>query len=124
MKHSRTSIVVKAAATLMLCLTLSVPAAYAQSTAPDNSQQNQNQTTTAQSQSSRKADRMTTAQARKAVIADKNLSLDAHNVKIVTRNGMVTLKGPVASDAEKQQVATDIESIVSADKVDNQLTVK
>jgi osmotically-inducible protein OsmY len=67
---------------------------------------------------------MTTANVRKAIIADKNLSTYAHNVKIITSNGQVTLKGPVNSEEEKQQVFTDASSAVSSDKVTNQLTVK
>ncbi len=106
---------------LFVCL-CGAPAAKAQ--APDNSQQNKGQTTTAQSQSSASSDRQTTANVRKAIIADKNLSMYAHNVKIITRGGQVTLKGPVKSEEEKQQVATDAAGVVSADKVNNQLTVK
>jgi osmotically-inducible protein OsmY len=99
-----------------------VPTAKAQ--APDNSQQNQGQKTTAQSQSNAKSDLQTTADVRKAILADKNLSVYAHNVKIITRGGQVTLKGPVKSEEEKQQVSTDAANVVSADKVNNQLTVK
>ena len=93
---------------------------------PDNSKQNQtqNQTGTADNQSNAKSDRDTTAKVRKAIIADKNLSTNAHNVKIITSNGAVTLKGPVNSDAEKQQVASDAATAVSADKITNELTVK
>ena len=93
-------------------------------TAADNSQQNQDHNTTADNQSSAHADRHITAKIRQAIIADKNLSTYAHNVKIITSNGAVTLKGPVKSDEEKQQVAADAASVVSADKVTNNLTVK
>jgi hyperosmotically inducible protein len=93
-------------------------------TAPDNSKQNQNQKPTADNQSNATADRQTTANIRKAIIADKNLSTYAHNVKIITSNGAVTLKGPVKSEDEKQQIATDAASVVSADKITNDLTVK
>jgi osmotically-inducible protein OsmY len=93
-------------------------------TAPDNSAQNKNQQGTADNQSNATADRHTTAQVRKAIIADKSLSTYAHNVKIITVNGAVTLKGPVTSDDEKQKVAADAASVVSADKLTNELTVK
>ncbi len=106
---------------VFVCLCM-VPTAKAQ--APDNSQQNQGQKTTAQSQSNAKSDLQTTADVRKAILADKNLSVYAHNVKIITRGGQVTLKGPVKSEEEKQQVSTDAANVVSADKVNNQLTVK
>ena len=92
--------------------------------APDNSAQNKVQPATAQNQGTDKADRMTTAQIRRAIIADKALSLYAHNVKIITRDGAVTLTGPVKSEDEKTRVAADAANIVSPEKISNQLTVK
>src|SRR5271157_5223717 len=71
-------------------------------TAPDNSANNKNQTGSADNQSNAKEDRLTTANIRKAIIADKDLSTYAHNIKIITINGSVTLKGPVKSEDEKQ----------------------
>jgi osmotically-inducible protein OsmY len=67
---------------------------------------------------------MTTAKIRKAIIADKSLSTYAHNIKIITANGAVTLKGPVKSDEEKQRVASVAATVVSADKISDELTVK
>jgi hyperosmotically inducible periplasmic protein len=93
-------------------------------TAPDNSNQNKNQTPTADNQSNAQSDRMTTAKIRKALTSDKTLSTYAHNVKIITLNGSVTLKGPVKSEEEKGKVAAMASNIVSAEKVTNQLTVK
>ncbi len=79
---------------------------------------------TADTQSNAKADRLTTAQARKAILADKDLSTYGHNVKIITVNGAITLKGPVKSEEEKQKIASDVSSVVSTDKITNALTVK
>jgi hyperosmotically inducible periplasmic protein len=113
-----------------VCFTtfLFVSAALAQppiaQTAPDNSGQNKNQGITAENQANTKADRVTTANIRKAIIADKNLSTYAHNIKVITVNGAVTLKGPVKSEEEKAQVASDAAGVVSADKITNNLTVK
>jgi len=109
-------------ASLTLALTLSPGLLVAQQA--DNSAQNKNQTATADNQTNAQGDRAITQQIRKAVIADKDLSTYAHNVKIVTMNGAVTLKGPVKSDDEKQKVAADAASVVSADKITNELTVK
>jgi len=105
---------------------LSSPAHAQSSAQPDNSAQNKNQNPsgTADNQPNATADRQTTANVRKAIIADKDLSTYAHNVKIITKDGMVTLKGPVKSDDEKQKVVSDAAGVVSADKVVNQLTVK
>jgi osmotically-inducible protein OsmY len=91
---------------------------------PDNSKQNKNRAETADDQTNSKSDRATTQKIRKAIMADKDLSTYAHNVKIITANGAVTLKGPVQSEDEKQKVASEAASVVGADKVTNELTVK
>ena len=117
----------KLAASAALAVLCSVPLAVAQASpqsAPDNSRQNQNNATTADSQSNTAADRATTAKVRKAIVEDKGLSTYAHNVKIITMNGQVTVKGPVKSEEEKQQVASDVTAVISADSFTNQLTVK
>jgi len=93
-------------------------------TAPDNSARNRKQGTTADSQTDARADRLTTAKVRRAIIADKDLSIYAHNVKIITLNGTVTLKGPVKSEEEKQKVAADAAGATSASAITNQLTIK
>jgi hyperosmotically inducible periplasmic protein len=92
---------------------------------PDNSGTNKAQNNTADQQSEATADRLLTKKIRQALIADKSLSMYGHNVKIITKDGSVTLKGPVHSEEEKQSIASKTESIVgSPDKVTNQLTVK
>jgi hyperosmotically inducible protein len=121
MKSTRKTLV--ASATLA-AVCLFVPVFGTAQAAPDNTKQNQDHATTADSQSNASADRATTAKVRKAIMADKNLSTYAHNVKIITNNGQVTLKGPVKSEEEKQQIASDASSVVSAENVTNQLTVK
>ena len=93
-------------------------------TAPDNSAHNKDQNTVADTQSNAKTDRLTTAKIRKVLIADKDLSTYAHNVKIITVNGTVTLKGPVKSEEEKQKIASDAATVVSAENVVDKLTVK
>jgi osmotically-inducible protein OsmY len=44
-------------------------------------------------------------------------------VKVITRDGLVTLKGPVRSDEEKQAVAAKAATIVKTDQITNQLTI-
>ena len=95
-----------------------------QNTKPDNSAQNKNQGQTAQNQSNATSDRELTAKVRRAIIADKDLSTYAHNVKIITQNGTVTLKGPVKSDDEKQKIESDVAGVVPHDSIVDQLTVK
>jgi osmotically-inducible protein OsmY len=129
MKFLRFALVASAAIALP-CLSggYSVGQAFAQTgtaqTAPDNSKQNKNHAETADDQTTSKSDRLTTQKIRKAIMADKSLSTYAHNVKIITVDGAVTLKGPVQSDDEKQKVATEAASVVPAEKITNELTVK
>jgi osmotically-inducible protein OsmY len=81
--------------------------------------------TTADQQKSNAADRTLTQNIRKSIVADKSLSTYAHNVKVISQNGMVTLKGPVRSDDEKRSiVAKAVEAAGGADKVTDQMTVK
>jgi osmotically-inducible protein OsmY len=54
---------------------------------------------------------------------DKSLSTYAHNIKVITRDGKVTLKGPVRSEDEKNEIAAKAASIAGADNVTNEMTV-
>lgn len=70
------------------------------------------------------ADVKTTQQIRKAVVDDDSLSMNAHNVKIITLGGIVTLRGPVDSQAEKTKVAQiAAQHAGGANKVTDQLEV-
>jgi osmotically-inducible protein OsmY len=121
MKNISRTLIVASASIFLTCSLGSVPA-HGQE--PDNSSQNKAQSPTADDQANTKADRLTTAKVRRAIVRDKNLSTYAHNVKIITQGGRVTLKGPVKSDEERQQVLTDAASAVSAENISNELTVK
>ena len=121
MKSIRKTLVASAA---LATVCLFVPVFATAQAAPDNTKQNTDHATTTDSQSNASADRATTAKVRKAIMADKNLSTYAHNVKVITSNGQVTLKGPVKSEEEKQQIVSDASAVVSAENVTNQLTVK
>jgi len=103
------------------------PAPQAQ-TAPDNTGRNvrdrSGATLTPGDQSESQADRALTQQIRKAVRADKSLSTMAKNIKIITVDGVVTLRGPVRSPHEKETIAAKAEQIAGMDKIDNQLEVK
>ncbi|MBW4037290.1 MAG: BON domain-containing protein [Acidobacteria bacterium] len=102
------------------------PSASAQtsSTQPNDSAQNKNAGLTADNQPNSTNDLKTTAAVRKAIIADKSLTMDAYNVKIITRHGTVTLKGPVKSDRQKQQVDNDATQAAPSYKIVDQMTVK
>jgi osmotically-inducible protein OsmY len=93
-------------------------------TQPDNAAQNKDHAVTADNQSHATSDRAITRNVRKAIMADKGLSSYAHNVKVVTANGTVTLKGPVRSAEEKQKIQEDAASVVRPEAITNELTVK
>jgi len=78
---------------------------------------------TADQQKENANDRQLTQQIRRAIVKDKSLSSDAHNVKIITQNGAVTLKGPVKSAEEKQTVESKAAEVAGADKVSSELQV-
>ena len=78
---------------------------------------------TAGQQSNEKRDVEITRQIRRAIVKDKSLSTNAHNVKIVTSDRAVTLRGPVKSEGEKAAIQKKAEKVAGAGKVDNQLEI-
>ena len=103
------------------------PVRRSQQPAPDNSKTNQGDAnqgaTTADQQKMNPADRETSRQIRSAIMKDKTLSTYSHNIKIITRDGKVTLKGPVRSDDEKANIEAKAAAIAGADNVTDLLTV-
>jgi osmotically-inducible protein OsmY len=99
------------------------------STKPDNTKVNKRDRNpgevTADQQKENAADQAMTRKIRQSVMADKSLSTYAHNVKIVSQNGAVTLKGPVKSDDEKQSLVAKAVAVAgSPDKVTDQMSIK
>jgi hyperosmotically inducible protein len=78
---------------------------------------------TADQQKENRSDRELTRDIRRAIVKDKSLSTDAHNVKVVAAKGMVTLKGPVRSDDEKQAIEAKAAEVAGQDKVKSELHV-
>ena len=122
----------KAALAFVLC---ALPAVSVGAQAPDsqaqpdntkvNKQDHDEKQPTADKQKMNSSDTALTQKIRKSIIAEKSLSTYAHNVKIISQNGTVTLKGPVRSDEEvKTIVAKATEIAGDSGKVVNQLTVK
>ena len=81
-------------------------------------------TQTPQKQTNSEADRKLLAAVRRAVVGDKTLSKSAHNVKIVSKDGVVTLRGPVRSEDEKGKVEKLAQQVAGVASVENQLDVK
>ena len=78
---------------------------------------------TADQQKENSSDRQLTQKIRRAVVEDKSLSTSAHNVKIISQNGTVTLKGPVKSEEEKQTIETKATEVAGQGKVKNEIEV-
>ena len=70
------------------------------------------------------ADIQTTAQIRKAIIAHPDMSVNARNVKIITQNGRVTLRGPINTVEEYSAIQEIADRIAHSGNVDNQLELK
>jgi hyperosmotically inducible periplasmic protein len=96
--------------------------------APDNSAVNVRDRNpgamTAGQQSNNKVDVELTRQIRRAVMKDSSLSTMAHNVKIVSANGDVTLRGPVKTEHERTVIGDKAQAVAGVKNVDNQLEVK
>jgi len=97
-------------------------------TEPDNTARNvrdrNNNTLTPLDQGNSKADVATTAEIRKEIVAGKNLSVNAKNVKIITKDGQVTLRGPVNSAEAKRLIGEIATRVAPSGNVNNQLEVK
>ena len=74
-------------------------------------------------QGNSEADLRTTQAIRKEIVANETLSMNAHNVKIITVDGGVTLRGPVKTDGERTKIGALAEQVAGAGKVQNQLEV-
>jgi hyperosmotically inducible protein len=103
------------------------PQVRAQQNAPDNTKTNQGDAnkgaTTADQQKMNAGDRSITKEIRSSIMKDKSLSTYAHNIKIITQDGKVTLKGPVRSEDEKAAIESKAVAIAGANNVTDQLEV-
>jgi hyperosmotically inducible periplasmic protein len=97
-------------------------------TKPDNTAINERdrsgETQTSGDQSNSSADLKITQAIRQALVKDGELSTTAKNVKIITNNGQVTLRGPVKNAQEKAKIARLARSAAGGANIDDQLDVK
>lgn len=102
-----------------------VPRHQDQQPAPDNTKSNKDRTPpTADQQKMNPSDRAITQKIRKAIHEDKDLSSYGHNIKIITQDGKVTLRGPVRSEDEKSSLQAKAIAVAGQDNVTNELEVK
>jgi hyperosmotically inducible periplasmic protein len=91
---------------------------------PDNTKVNKDQSKpTADQQKMNPADRSIAQQIRKAIHQDTTLSTYAHNVKIISQDGKVTLRGPVRSEDEKSNIEAKALAVAGQGNVTNELEV-
>jgi len=79
---------------------------------------------TADQQSNRKSDIELTRSIRRSLETDPSLSAAAHNIKIISADGAVILRGPVNTAREKASIGVKAQDIAGADRVTNELEVK
>ena len=118
--------------TLLALVSLSVVSLAAladdEKTKPDNTATNERdrsgETKTSGDQSNSSADLKTTQAIRQALMKDGELSMTAKNIKIITANGHVTLRGPVKTAQEKAKIDRLARSAAGGAQIDDQLDVK
>jgi hyperosmotically inducible protein len=106
---------------LLFCTTLMAASALQD---PDNTKMNKDQSSpTADQQKMNPTDRALAQKIRKSIHDDKNLSTYAHNVKIIAQDGKVTLRGPVRSEDEKNDLQAKAVAVAGEGNVVNQLDI-
>jgi hyperosmotically inducible periplasmic protein len=112
----------------LTALSLAALAADEQKRKPDNTATNERdrsgETKTSGDQSNSSADLKTTQAIRQALMKDGELSTTAKNIKVITANGHVTLRGPVKTAQEKAKIDQLAKSAAGGAQIDNQLDVK
>lgn len=125
MHRSRLTRIIHALLLSSVCSAFALPA-FAQS-APDNTKVNTRDqaqgAVTADQQKENASDRDVVKRIRQSLMKDKSLSTYAHNVKVVARDGQVTLKGPVRSEDERRSVEAKATEIAGAGHVTNEISV-
>jgi hyperosmotically inducible protein len=95
---------------------------------PDNTKTNErdrsSETQTSGDQSNSSADLKITQAIRQALMKDDGLSTTAKNIKVITANGQVTLRGPVNTAQEKAKIAQIAKSAAGGAKIADQLEIK
>ena len=112
---------------LILDISSFAQAPKTQTTPPDNTKINELDRNTARptadQQKENRSDLEITRQIRRSITQDKALSTYAKNVKIITKDGGVTLKGPVRSEEEKKVIETKANDVAGATHVKSELEV-
>jgi hyperosmotically inducible periplasmic protein len=128
MNRSFTPLLRGVALTVVLMSGIAIAGQDPQAAAPDNTKVNKadrdNAKPTADQAKNKLSDRELMRQIRRDVVKDKTLSTYGHNVKIISQNGKVTLRGPVHSEDEKTAIREHARHIAGEENVTDELTVK
>jgi hyperosmotically inducible periplasmic protein len=115
----------------LACLSVFTVAALAapyEKAEPDNTATNERdrsgETKTSGDQSNSSADLKITQAVRQALMKEDDLSMTAKNIKIITADGHVTLRGPVKTAQEKAKIGQLARSAAGGAKIDDELEVK
>jgi osmotically-inducible protein OsmY len=96
----------------------------AQQPGPDNTKTNKDQSApTADDQKMNASDREITQKIRKSIHQDNSLSTYAHNIKIISQDGKVTLRGPVRSEDDKKSLQAKAVAVAGEGNVTNLLEI-
>ena len=116
------------ALTCLSAVSLGALAADDKNVNPDNTAKNERdrsgETQTSGDQSNSPADLKITQAIRQALMKDSELSMTAKNIKVITANGQVTLRGPVKTAQEKAKIDQLAKSAAGGAHIDDQLDVK
>ena len=127
MKSTQSSKQIILAAMVSTGLALWAAGLHGQQTPPDNTKANapdaKGQLPTAGQQSNARSDVDISRQIRQAIVADKSLSTNAHNVKVITQHGKVTLRGPVGTEDEKKTIEAKASEVAGAGNVTSRMSV-
>jgi hyperosmotically inducible periplasmic protein len=97
----------------------------ADNSAPDNTERNKTEgKPTAEDQANDKSDVRLTAHLRRAIMKQKGLSVDAQNIKIISENGQLFLRGPVKTEHEKEVIDRLAKDCCQKSSYKNELEVK
>ena len=95
---------------------------------PDNTARNardrNGDSLTPSKQSETNSDRQITQRIRRGLATNSELSFNAKNIKIITVNGQVALRGPVRSEQERTQIVNLASQIAGAENVESQIEIK
>ena len=113
--------------TCLSAFTLAALAADDKNVNADNTAKNERdrsgETQTSGDQSNSSADLKTTQAIRQALMKDGELSTTAKNIKVITANGHVTLRGPVKTAQEKAKIDQLAKSAAGGAQIEDQLEV-